>query len=141
MFYLSYSNKIGEQWKGFWMTIFNRYILLIAFCVQTFANAVVIDEFLDEEVNCSNILDYVQSYLELSTMDHTLLSTTANRFSAKAHIFLPGAIIPDHQKPSSEDLEVFKSDIKNSVKIIQENQNVFLHKSNIINKVLPGCLK
>ena len=123
------------------MNFFNKCIVLIVFCCQIFVGGSVLDEGFGEEVNCSNILDYVHSYLELSTMDHTLLAISAGRFSAKAHIFFPGAILPNDRKPSGEELEVFKLDITDTIDTIHENQNVLIQKSNIIREVLPECLK
>ena len=123
------------------MNFFNKCIVLLVFCCHIFVGGSVLDEGSGEEVDCSNILDYVHSYLELSTMDHTLLSMSAHRFSAKAHVFLPGAIIPDDKKPSREELESFKLDITNAVDTIQENQNVLIQKSDVIREVLPHCLK
>ncbi len=123
------------------LSFFNKCTVLLVFSCHIFVGGSVLDEVSGEEVDCSNILNYVQSYLELSTMDHTLLSMSAHRFSAKAHIFLPGAIIPDNKKPNKEELESFKSDISDTVDTIQQNQNVLIQKTNIIREVLPECLK
>ena len=114
------------------MRFVSQCILLLIFCCHAFADEVVVDEFSGEEVNCSSILSYVQSYLKLSTADHTLLAMSAGDFQAKAYKFFPGAIIPDHQKLSPEDLEVFKSDINKMVHIINQNQQILVQKSEII---------
>ena len=131
------------------MRLISQFVLLLIFYCQAVAGEVVVgeavvgeavvDELSGEEVNCSSILDYVQSYLELSTMDHTLLAMSAGYFQSKAYMFFPEAVIPE--KPSSEDLETFKSDIDKMVHIIRQNQQFLVQKSDIIREVLPNCLR
>ena len=93
----------------------------------------------EEKADCSNILDVLQSYFDLSFMDHALLSMSADRFSSSAITFLSEDLVADEQKIKT--LENLKEDIAEMNSHIAKNTRILVQKSELIQKVLPGCLK
>ena len=84
------------------------------------------------EVNCSNILAFMQSYFELSEKSHSLLGVSFSRFMSE--------VMSDAEK-TDEQKEELKTDISNAEFSVQDNQLILSDKAMIIMEVLPNCLK
>ena len=105
----------------------------LAFSVDS--NDSFLDSLLDEEekeVNCSNIMDFIQSYLELSEKNQALVSVSANRFLS--------AVISNTQRTTAE-MEQLKKDIFDSMGLLEDNQYILSGKVGIIMEKLPDCIK
>ncbi len=86
----------------------------------------------DVKVDCSNILDFMNAYFELSEKTHSLLGVSFNRFMSE---------VDSYEEKTTEEKEKLKTDISRASFSLQENQLVLSDKSFIIMDVLPGCLK
>lgn len=86
----------------------------------------------DVKVNCSNILSFVQSYLDLSEKNLSLVDVSFKRFVS--------AIASDQEK-SKEEMEKLKEDVFRSSGFMEDSQLVLSEKVGIIMETLPGCLK
>ena len=82
------------------------------------------------EVDCSNILNFVQEYIELNDKNQSLLVVSATRFSSEV-----GNI------QLSQKMEQVKTDINQTVFLIEDNQMVLSDMSSLILETLPKCLK
>ncbi len=88
----------------------------------------------DVDVNCSNVLDFVKEYINLSDKNQNLLVVSANRFLGETE--------GDNQDPeNSEEEGATEEDINQTVYFVQNNQMILSDKASIILEVLPGCLK
>ena len=93
------------------------------------------DSLLDEEeteVDCSNILDFISSYFNLSEKNQSLLGVSASRFLSE---------IRNEGGKNEKEKKRLIEDISESVYLIQDNQYILSDKSSIIMEVLPDCLK
>ena len=93
------------------------------------------DPFLDEaptDLTCENILDYVEEYLELSTMDHTLLAMAVGRAYEKS--------FPE-EPLNAEEQKNLKEDFTSALKQISDNQMSLSNRAGAIQQILPSCLK
>lgn len=86
----------------------------------------------DVKVDCSNILSFVQSYLDLSEKNLSLVDVSFKRFVS--------AIASDQEK-SKEEMEKLKEDVSRSGRFMEDSQLVLSEKVGIIMEILPGCLK
>ena len=95
------------------------------------------DDFLEElifgeqeEVNCSNVLEYVRKYLSMSEETHSSLVSSAHRLLSEGF----GTDITPEKK------ELLKEDLSDTVNLIQENQGILSGRASAIRDVLPECL-
>ena len=112
-----------------------------------------IGERLDlEDVDCSNILPFIKSYLQLSTANQLYLTVFANRFldqvyEAKEPTPAGGSAKGSTNPATSEDPYTcmgsdvnLKEDIACAVELIGENEITLSDQAYIIETVLPKCL-
>ena len=93
------------------------------------------DPFLDEApagLTCENILDYTLEYLELSTMDHSLLAMAVGRAYKKS--------FPE-EPLNAEEQKSLKADFTSALKQINDNQISLSNRAEAIQQILPSCLK
>lgn len=86
----------------------------------------------DVKVDCSNILDFMHAYFDLSEKSHSLLGVSFNRFMSE---------VTSYEEKTAEEKEKMNTDISRASFAMQENQFVLSDKVMIIMEVLPDCLK
>ena len=112
--------------------------LLVAFCffVPLFAvgeeslNDFLSPEPVPEQVDCSNIMQVIESYLDLNGKNHFLMGISLNKLSALMS-GEPGFDNPEQLREEVEDASFFMS----------TNQEILFNMEHTIRKVLPDCLQ
>ena len=82
-------------------------------------------------LDCSNISDFIHSYLEMSETHQALLAISAERFKTEV---LSG-------EKTQEEKEAIKKDITRTLYLMEESGMVLLNQSQLIKATMPECLK
>ena len=104
------------------------------------------DRLTAEDVDCSNIEAFVQSYLDLSSANQLYLSMFANQFLDLAYPVLEEGKVEKRmtQTPPEEtcmgDTADLKDEIACAVEFISENELTLATQADVIKEVLPQCL-
>ena len=82
------------------------------------------------QVGCDNIVMALQSYIDLSEKNNSLLGISANRFSSAVS-----------SGKTDEEMRKLEVEISHSAQLMQDNQFILSDKAYAIMDVLPDCLK
>ena len=100
-----------------------------------------------EDVNCSNILNFVETYLKLSSANQLLLNVSAQRLLAKENKAIEKAVSSPGDSTESEDKHSCsgqgadgQNELACVVHFIEENESTLSEQADVILSVLPTCL-
>jgi len=86
----------------------------------------------DYELNCSNIVDSIYSYFEISETYRALLAISAERLKNKCF---------SEEKKNIEEVESVKTDIRKSLFLMQKSDMNLMDQAQKIKSKLSQCLK
>ena len=129
--------------KGYFKVI-KFVIFMFCFFISVFVHAVdddvdYIDMLLEQddiEVDCSNILEVVNSYVDLSEYNQNLLGVSARRFLSALDLFYRA-----QTQPEIEDVKMQIDDIRGDVEALVTESVVLSNKADAFIEALPDCLQ